>query len=128
MRKGYPFSSDMSSQNPTKTKRNSAALKMIIAERIRTRREQLQMKQSTLAGLIGTSQAQMSRYEKGENSPTAEVIIQLARALETNPDWLLGFREVSEQGLNANEVEVLELFRSKPPDRHADVLEIMRRV
>lgn len=68
----------------------------IVGERIRDRRVQIGLSQEQLAHAIGSHQKQISRYEKGENDPTAEVVIRIAKALQTTPDWLLGFDDLEE--------------------------------
>jgi transcriptional regulator with XRE-family HTH domain len=76
-----------------------------LGERIRTRRKQLGMSQEDLASYMSTIQRQISHYETGDNSPTAEVLVRLAQALETSLDYLVGLtddpsrRDVSENDL-----------------------------
>lgn len=65
----------------------------ILGERLKGRREKLKLSQGDLAAIIGTTQNQISRYERGENNPTADVLVSLAMALETSPNWLLAFEE-----------------------------------
>lgn len=47
------------------------------------------MTQQELAGLIGVGIAQMRRYEKGNSSPTLEVIKNIARTLGVSADELI---------------------------------------
>lgn len=102
--------------------------------RIRERRVYLVMSQEELADRIGTSQKQISRYERGENDPTGEVLIALARALNTSADWLLGLADQPERpvetidGLTEIERELLRAFRRKPPLKQADIVEIVKLV
>lgn len=70
----------------------------ILAERIKKRRKELRLNQGDLGELLGTNQTQVSRYETGENDPTAVVLLALAKALETTPNWLLGFDEEGIEG------------------------------
>jgi transcriptional regulator with XRE-family HTH domain len=65
----------------------------IHAQRIRERRLALHMSQEELAEAMQTVQATISRYERGENDPTADSLAALARALRTSSDWLLGLSE-----------------------------------
>lgn len=58
-----------------------AQFKMKVANAMRERRIFLHMDQSELAGLIRTSQQQLSRYEVGANSPTIERLYDLCKAM-----------------------------------------------
>lgn len=59
-------------------------------KRIAQRRKALKMNQEDLAYQIGSNQTQVSRYERGENDITGEVLIKIADALNTTVDYLLG--------------------------------------
>ena len=61
-----------------------AAQLSIQARRIRERRISLRMSQEELAERIQTVQATISRYERGENDPSADVVAALARILNTH--------------------------------------------
>jgi transcriptional regulator with XRE-family HTH domain len=106
----------------------------MISERIRHRRKQLGLNQQELAAAAHVSQAQISRYEQGDNSPTGQSLMDLARALDTTPDWLLGMADdpgrpisnVSE--LSELEREALRIFRSKTPDKQRQAVEILKAV
>jgi transcriptional regulator with XRE-family HTH domain len=86
-------------------------------ERIFQRRKQLGMSQEELAGRIGTSQRQISKYETGKNDPTAEVLNSLADALDTTTDWLLGRTDIPERSLRGvgdlseDEAEIIRILR-----------------
>jgi len=102
---------------------------MSLAERIKERRKQLNLSQAELAALAGMSQMQISRYESGSSEPNANAFTRLARALQTTPDWLLGFsgdasNEISQ--LSEFEIEALSVLRSKPIKRQPAILEIIR--
>jgi transcriptional regulator with XRE-family HTH domain len=100
-----------------------------IGERILIRRKELGFSQHQLSRLSGIRQGQISRYELGEHQPQSDLIIAIARALQTTPHWLMGYSDsVSGDELNEEEKELLAIFRSKPPHRYSDILEILRRV
>lgn len=89
------------------------------SERIKYRRIQLGMSQEELAFKVGTTQKQISRYERGVNDPTGDVLSKLADALNTTADYILGRsdspdREVTEDNLDALETEIIQLLRSQP--------------
>lgn len=104
----------------------------ILANRVRERRRQLGMSQEELAALIGSSQRQISKYENGLNDPTGDVLVALAHALDTSADWLLGLSNTAERhldgesDLNADERELILIYRSKPASKRRQVVEIAR--
>ena len=51
------------------------------------------MAQKELAEKIGVSQAIVTYWVKGQRQPTAENIYEVAKALETSSDYLLGLAE-----------------------------------
>lgn len=46
------------------------------------------LKQADLAAALGTSEARMSRIERGEEIPTAEELDKIVSTLEAPPTWL----------------------------------------
>jgi transcriptional regulator with XRE-family HTH domain len=69
----------------------------VLGERIKHLRTINAMSQNELAHKIGSSQTQVWKYETGQNEPTSGVIINLAKALNTSPDYLLGFTDDPER-------------------------------
>ena len=61
--------------------------------RIRDLREDKDMTQTTLAGIIGMSQTGYSKYETGENDIPSNILIKLARLHGTSVDYLLGLTD-----------------------------------
>lgn len=84
-----------------------------LGKRIVERREYLNLTQEALGELIGKNQKQIWRYETGTNQPTADVLLDLAHALQTTTDYLLGesdlVRPVSE--LSDHEQWVIDALR-----------------
>lgn len=104
---------------------------MTVALRIKQRREQLGMRQFDLAAVSGISQAQISKYEAGTSEPTAHTLYQLARALNTSADWLLGLsNEVNEiageEDLSIPERQLLQLYRAKSIEMKQKLLDIAK--
>lgn len=67
-----------------------------IGERIIQLRKQKKWSQDELAQQINSSRIMIGKYERGDNLPSIEVIIKLAKAFEVSVDYLLG------EGQNAN--------------------------
>lgn len=102
----------------------------VVAERIRLRRSKLGLTQNDLSRLSGISQTQISKYELGQSQPTAPMLFQLARTLETSVDWLIGYSDEitlsSEGDLTDLERQIVHIIRSKPREMQQKLLEIAR--
>ena len=67
---------------------------MNIGDRIKSRRIQIGLSQTELADKLGfKSKASISRIELGIQSLPQSKILDMARALETSPDYLLGWND-----------------------------------
>lgn len=62
---------------------------MSIGLRIKDLREQKKLNQAKFASLLNTSQAAISRYEKGERSPDSTFLTHVANVFDVNITWLL---------------------------------------
>ena len=60
-------------------------------ERLRKRREALNITRKEFAGEIGVSVAAVGMYETGDRLPPLPVLVQIARVLHTSPDELIGY-------------------------------------
>jgi transcriptional regulator with XRE-family HTH domain len=58
-------------------------------DRLKQARIKKEVSQSELANTIGVHVTNISRYERGENMPTSEVLKKLANALDTTVDFLM---------------------------------------
>ena len=95
-----------------------------IGERIAFLREERNMSQKCLASLIQVTPATMSRYENNIYEPKGAILSNLARALQTTSDFLLGLSDNYElpkvspssapkasDGLTAEEQRLLSYYR-----------------
>lgn len=62
---------------------------MALAERVKLLRTELGWSQGELATKIGADAAQISRYENGRITPSADAIVRLAEAFDVSCDYLL---------------------------------------
>lgn len=62
----------------------------ILSERIKDRRQKLNLNQEELADLVGISRNVLSSYESGRNVPPGNTLVPLADALKSSVDYLLG--------------------------------------
>ena len=67
---------------------------MTLYDRIRTRREQLNMSQEELAKRLGyKSRSTIAKIESGENDITQSKIVAFAKALGVKPGYLMGWED-----------------------------------
>ena len=59
-------------------------------QRIRDLREDRDLTQREIAGVLGVSQTGYSKYETGENDIPTQVLLKLADYYNTSVDYLLG--------------------------------------
>lgn len=60
---------------------------------MKPRRIQLNKTQKQLAAIVRTTQTVISDYESGKSSPRADVLVEIASALETSTDYLVGLTD-----------------------------------
>ena len=99
--------------------------------RIKRRRQSIGMSQEALALTAGITQSQVSRYERGLNDPTGDILVKIAHALNTTADYILGVtdnpdREVTEDNLDSLETEIFQLLRSSSEDDRKRALSVIK--
>ena len=62
----------------------------IIGERLRTLREGVKLSQTKLGEMVGTSQANIGRYETDVCTPPAETFLWYADYFDVSLDWIYG--------------------------------------
>lgn len=68
-----------------------------IGDRIADLLKKSKYNQKELAGLVGVTEATMSRYMNNERVPKTEIIANLATALHTTSDYLISGQETNEE-------------------------------
>jgi transcriptional regulator with XRE-family HTH domain len=91
--------------------------KTVIGYRIQKLRESRRHTRPHVARVIGISQSQLYKYERGLHQPPSGVVAKLAKLFEVSPDYLLGLTDTpqatyAESSLTAMERELLEFARS----------------
>ena len=92
------------------------------------------MKQSELCKLANVPKSSLSLYLSGAYEPKQDRIFDMARALNVNEAWLMGYDVPMEkeqslpqpQTLTEGETMLLELFRQIPEDAQKMYLEVLR--
>lgn len=89
---------------------------MLFHERVRNRRKELMMSQDELAIKTGyKSRSSINKIEMGLHDITQSKVVELAFALKTTPEWLMGWdseslAEGNKVILSREEEELLTLF------------------
>ncbi len=81
----------------------------IMAERIKQRREELNISVADLASRLSMSKATIHRYESGEiKNIKMPVIYSIARELDVTPGWLRGKTEIK---VGLDKADAMERYR-----------------
>ena len=92
-----------------------------IGIRIRKFREAKKLTQRELAGFLGVTSSRISNWENALNLPSAEMLLNICRALSVSPSELLDFRLDGE--LANHEMAIVMAYRARPRLQHAvDIL------
>jgi transcriptional regulator with XRE-family HTH domain len=84
-----------------------------VGERIRQRREELNMTQEELAKKVGyTSRSSVAKVEANANGMLQSKLILFANALQTTPAYLLGWEETPAQAKNDAITDIILRLRS----------------
>ena len=90
----------------------------MLAERIKTLREQAGMSQEKLAKRLGITRSSVNAWEMGISTPSTQYIAELAGLFRVSADYLLGLNEtatVSIAGLTEADVGLCLLYTSPSP-------------
>lgn len=119
-----------------------------LAVRLLLSRRDLRMNQDEVADAAGVSRAYVSDLERGKvSNPTIDVIMALARVLQVQPDYLLGWSEDAlgedrpasiAEGRLVYQVrgpeeyrlaqQLLDLFNDMPPEDQRVLMEVAQRI
>lgn len=82
----------------------------MIADRIKSLREQQNMTQSSLAKQLGITRSSVNAWEMGISVPSTQYIVELAHIFSVSTDYLLGVNTtstVSVAGLSDKDIELI---------------------
>lgn len=84
---------------------------MDIGERIKRRREELDMSQAELARKVGYStRSTITRIERDGNGISQDKIVAIAKALKVTPSYLMGWEDEEAAMLTAFQEEAMQKF------------------
>jgi len=84
---------------------------MEFKDRLKQARAKMGFSQSKLASTVGVHVTNISRYERGENKPTSQVLTKLASALQVSTDFLMSGSTDDRAKAAITDEELLEQFR-----------------
>jgi transcriptional regulator with XRE-family HTH domain len=84
---------------------------MEFKDRLKQARTSKKLSQNELAKMVEVHVTNISRYERGENRPTTEVLSRLANALDTTTDYLMNGSTDEAADVNISDKELLSLFK-----------------
>jgi len=79
--------------------------------RLKEERTRKKLSQNELANTIGVHVTNISRYERGENRPTTDVLKKLADALDVTTDYLMNGSTADLASESISDKELLSLFK-----------------
>ena len=84
---------------------------MEFKDRLKQSRTAKGFSQAELSKMVEVHVTNISRYERGENKPTTEVLSKLANALDTTTDYLMNGSSDELANSNISDKELLSLFK-----------------
>lgn len=84
---------------------------MEFKDQLKEERNRKKLSQNELANTIGVHVTNISRYERGENRPTIDVLKKLADALDVTTDYLMNGSTNDLAGESISDKELLSLFK-----------------
>ena len=73
-----------------------------LGERLQKSRTILKLSQKEVANSLNVSPAVISNYEKGERTPSVEMLMALARLYHCSTDYLLGFEKDNSKSIDVS--------------------------
>ncbi len=84
----------------------------MVAERIKTLREQQNLTQTQLAKHLGITRSSVNAWEMGISIPSTQYIVELANIFKVSTDYLLGVNSTSSISVAGLTDKDIELVRS----------------
>lgn len=89
-------------------------------ERLRSLREELDLRQDYLAERVGVDRTTYVRKERGAIPITTEEWVKLAEAMDREPSYFFAWDKADEPGQGSKEALLLRLYRSLRPAEQED--------
>lgn len=101
---------------------------MTVGERIKRRREQLNLSQKELASMMGISRQAVSKAELHDNNITTDKVSKFAKALNCTEAELMGWTETVEttNEINDKEARLVAYFCKLSQEQQESVLNLIK--
>ena len=96
---------------------------MTISEKIVLLRKQNGFSQTDLAKLIDASREAISKYERGEATPSVEIAKKIAQSLNVSLDYLVGDSE--KKTFDKNTIRIMEEIENLPDEEKQTLLKLI---
>lgn len=96
----------------------------IFTERLRQRAVDLGISNAQAARRVGILERRYANYITGEREPDLDMVAKIARALETTPDYLLGFGETHDEGKRAQLMARVNSAARMLPDNELELVAV----
>ena len=99
---------------------------------LRQLRKEKGLTQVELASILNLDASSISKYEKADVSPSAEVLIKVSKYFNVSTDFLLGLSTQKntptsyKAGVEAKWSEIQQLISNAPPEKIEETLKILR--
>lgn len=93
----------------------------MVAERIKSLREQQRLTQAELAKRLGITRSGVNAWEMGISVPSTQYIVELADIFKVSSDYLLGLNvsaTVSVEGLTDGDIQLVHVLISHLRDKN----------
>ncbi len=95
----------------------------MIADKIKSLREQNSMTQAELAKRLGITRSSVNAWEMGISVPSTQYVVELAEIFDVSTDYLLGVNRtavVSVAGLDEKDIRLVNLMIAHLRDKGAE--------
>lgn len=96
----------------------------IFGERLKQQAQSLGISNAVAARRAGLAERRFNNYCNDEREPDLATLAKIARTLETTPNYLLGFGEVTEKGKRAQLIARLNSAARMLPDNELELVAV----
>jgi transcriptional regulator with XRE-family HTH domain len=96
----------------------------LFSTRLRKRAEDLEISNAEAARRVGLAERRYANYTAGEREPDLATVARIAKALETTPDYLLGFGEIPDTGKRSKVISRMNSAAQMLPDSELELVTV----
>jgi transcriptional regulator with XRE-family HTH domain len=96
----------------------------VFGERLKQQAKNLGISNAEAARRAGLAERRFNNYANDEREPDLATLVRIAQALETTPDFLLGFRDTPDKGKRAKLIARLNSAVRMLPDNELELVAV----